>query len=320
MTPKEISKHAFTRLQLTLLSSALLLGALAVLAGIACAQESGQKTFPSPQDAGKALFDAAKSGDKAALEAVLGASSASLISSGDAVEDKNTRDTFVEHYEQMNRWTKATNGEEILILGAENWPFPIPLKKSAAGAWYFDTASGVKEILFRRIGRNELAAMRVCEALAYAQSDYASQTHDGDSVKQYAQQIISDSGKQNGLYWKVAEGEPESPIGPLVAYATAKGYGGQHGSPQPFYGYFYRVLTEEVNAKGETQSFVVNGKMTGGFAVLAFPAEYRNSGVMTFVIDDKGILYEKDLGENTTDVANSLRAFNPHGWKIVTEE
>jgi hypothetical protein len=293
---------------------------MVLFTGIACAQEPGQKTFASAQDAGKALYAAAKSEDKAALEAVLGASSASIISSGDEVEDKNTRDIFIQRYEQMNRWTKEINGEETLILGAENWPFPIPLKKNVAGAWYFDTTSGVKEILFRRIGRNELAAMRVCEALADAQEQYFSQTHDGESVNQYAQKFVSDPDKQNGLYWKVAEGETESPIGPLVAYAAGRGYGGQHDTPQPFHGYFYRILTGEVNAKGESKSFLVDGKMTGGFALIAFPAEYRNSGVTTFVITDKGILYERDLGEKTADAANSMTAFNPKGWRIVTED
>ena len=307
------------RWQSKFMSPALLLASLLLFAGIACAQEAEQKTFANPQNAGKALYDAAKSGDKTAVEAVLGASSATILSSGDEVEDKNTRDTFVERYEQMNRWAKEINGDETLILGAENWPFPIPLKKGTAGTWYFDTKAGVQEILFRRIGRNELAAIRVCRALADAQSEYFSQTHDGDAVRQYAQKFISDPGKQDGLYWKVAEGETESPIGPLVAYAAGKGYTGQQDTAQPFHGYLYRLLTGRVNAKGETKSFLVDGKMTGGFAMLAFPAEYRNSGVMTFVIDDKGILYEKDLGQKTADVANSLKAFNPKGWRVVTE-
>jgi Protein of unknown function (DUF2950) len=308
------------------MSAALLLASLVLFAGIAFTQEAGQKTFANAQAAGEALYNAAKSEDKAAksedkaaVEGVLGASSASIISSGDEVEDKNTRDTFIERYEQMNRWAKEINGEQTLILGAENWPLPIPLKKDAAGVWYFDTKTGVQEILFRRIGRNELAAIRVCRALADAQNEYFSQTHDGDAVKQYAQRFISDPGKQNGLYWKVAEGETESPIGPLVAYAAGQGYGGEHNAPQPFHGYLYRILTERVNAKGAATSFLVGGKMTRGFAMLAFPAEYRNSGVMTFVIDDKGVVYEKDLGQKTADVANSLKAFNPKGWRVVTE-
>lgn len=202
----------------------------------------------------------------------------------------------------------------------ENWPFPIPLKRNAGGAWYFDTQAGVKEILFRRIGENELAAMRVCQALAGAQNEYFSQTHDGDQVKQYAPKLISNPGKQDGLYWKASEGATESPIGPLAAYATGQGYGGQHDTPQPFHGYFYRILTGRVDAKGETKSFLVDGKMTGGFAILAFPAEYRNWGIMTFVIDNKGIVYERDLGDRTADVANSLTAFDPKTWRSITTD
>ena len=293
--------------------------ALLFLFGVACAQEPGQKTFSNPQDAGKALYDAGKSGDKAAIEAVLGASSASIISSGDEVEDKNNRDLITQRYEQMNRWAKEINGNETLILGAENWPYPIPLKKDAAGTWYFDTKAGIKEILFRRIGKNELAAIRVCHALADAQDEYFRQAHDGDSVNQYAQKVISDPGKQNGLYWKVAEGETESPIGPLVAYATGKGYGGQHDTPQPFHGYYYRMLTAQgANAKGGAKSYIVDGKMTGGFAFVAYPAEYRNSGVMTFIVAQDGTVYEKDLGPQTADLASQMKAYNPDKtWKVA---
>src|SRR5271165_5332078 len=303
-------------------SAVVLLTLLVLFAGIALAQEPGQKTFANSQDAGKALYDAAKSGDKPAIEAVLGASSSSVLSSGDEVEDKNTRDLFTRRYEQMNRWAKEINGNETLILGAENWPYPIPLKKDAAGTWYFDTKSGVKEILFRRIGKNELAAIRVCDALADAQDEYFSQTHDGDPVKQYAQKVISDPGKQNGLYWKTAEGETESPIGPLVAYATGQGYGGQHDTPQPFHGYYYRMLTAQgANAKGGAKSYIVDGKMTGGFAFVAYPAEYRNSGVMTFVVGQDGTVYEKDLGPQTADLAKQMKAYNPDKtWKLVWSE
>jgi len=310
------------RWQSKFIGAALLLASLVLFTGIVCAQEPGQKTFANAQDAGKALYDAAKSADKPAIEAVLGASSVSIISSGDEVEDKNGRDRFTQRYEQMNRWAKEINGNETLILGAENWPFPIPLKKDAAGAWYFDTKAGVKEILFRRIGKNELAAIRVCDALADAQDEYFSQTHDGDSVKQYAQKVISDPGKQNGLYWKTAEGETESPIGPLVAYATGQGYGGQHDTPQPFHGYYYRMLTAQgANAKGGAKSYIVDGKMTGGFAFVAYPAEYRNSGVMTFVVGPDGTVYEKDLGPQTADLAKQMKAYNPDKtWKPVWSE
>src|SRR5271157_780464 len=309
------SKGACMRWQSKFIGAALLLASLVLFTGIVCAQEPGQKTFANAQDAGKALYDAAKSADKPAIEAVLGASSASILSSGDEVEDKNGRDRFTQRYEQMNRWAKEINGNETLILGAENWPFPIPLKKDAAGTWYFDTKAGLKEILYRRIGRNELAAIRVCDALADAQDEYFSQK------QEYAQKVISDPGKQNGLYWKTAEGETESPIGPLVAYATGEGYGGQHDTPQPFHGYYYRVLTAQgVNVKGGAKSYIVDGKMTGGFAFVAYPAEYRNSGVMTFLVDTQGVIYEKDLGPKTAEIAAAMTAFNPDKtWRVVEQ-
>ncbi len=286
---------------------------LVLFAGIALAQEQGQKTFANPQDAGKALYDATKSGDKSAVEAVLGPTSAGIISSGDEVEDKNNRDFFTQRYEQMNRWAKEINGSQLLFIGPENWPFPIPLTKDAAGTWYFDSKVGVKEILFRRIGKNELAAIRTCHVLADAQDEYFSQK------QQYAQHVMSEPGQQNGLYWKTAEGEPESPIGPLVAYATAKGYGGQHDTPQPYYGYFFHTLTAQgAHVKGGAKSYIVDGKMTGGFAYIAWPAEYRNSGVMTFLVGPDGVVYEKDLGPKTADVAKAITAYNPDKtWRVA---
>src|SRR5271166_3079398 len=310
------------RSQSKFLSAVVLLTSLFLFAGITLAQDPGQKTFANPQDAAKALYDAGKSGDKAALGAVLGASSSSILSSGDEVEDKNNLNFFTQRYEQMNRLAKEINGEETLYIGAENWPFPVPLKKDAAGTWYFDTPTGVQEILYRRIGKNELAAIRVCSVLADAQNEYFGQTHDGDSVKQYAQKFASDPGKQNGLYWKAAEGQPESPVGPLVAYATGEGYGGQHDTPQPFHGYFYRMLTAQgANVKGGAKSYIVDGKMTGGFAFVAYPAEYRNSGVMTFIVNQDGTVYEKDLGPQTADLAKQMKAYNPDKtWKPVWSE
>ncbi len=310
------SKGAFMRWQSKLFSAVVLMAALALLAGVAYAQEPGEKTFATPQEAGKALYDAAKAADKDAIVAVLGASSASVVSSGDEVADKTTRDRFTERYEQMNRWAKEINGNQTLIIGAENWPFPIPLKKDAAGTWYFDTKAGLKEILFRRIGKNELAAIRVCNVLADAQDEYFSQK------QEYAQKFASDPGKQNGLYWKADEGQPESPVGPLVAYATGEGYGGQHDTPQPFHGYFYRTLTAQgASVKGGAKSYIVDGKMTGGFAFVAYPAEYRNSGVMTFLVNQDGTVYEKDLGPKTADLAKQMKAYNPDKtWKAVWSE
>ena len=292
--------------------SAVLLFSMVVFSAMAWAQEPGQKTFANAQDAGKALYEAVKSDDKAAMEGVLGTASASILSSGDDVQDKNNRNIFVQRYEQMNRWAKEINGNQILFVGAENWPFPIPLK-SAGNMWYFDTKPGVEEILFRRIGKNELATIRVCKVLAVAQNEYFSQK------QHYAEKFMSSEGEQNGLYWKVPEGEIESPIGPLVAYATGEGYGGQHDTPQPFHGYLYRILTSQgAHAKGGAKNYIVNGKMTGGFAFIAWPAEYRNSGVMTFVIDKDGVVYEKDLGAKTADLVKQMKAYNPDKtWKAV---
>jgi Protein of unknown function (DUF2950) len=300
-----------------LIKTALFAISLFFGAAVANAQEPGQKTFASPQDAGNALYEAVKSGDKAATLAVLGQSSASVISSGDEVQDKNNGEFFTKRYEQMNRWAKEVNGNQTLYIGAENWPFPIPLK-SNAGRWYFDTKAGAQEILFRRIGKNEMAAIRVCEVLAEAQHDYFDETHDGDTVHQYAQKFASDEGKQNGLYWKVAEGQPESPVGPLVAYATGEGYGGEKTAAQPFHGYYYRMLKGQgANVKGGAKSYIVDGKMTGGFAFVAYPAEYRNSGVMTFLVDATGVVYQKDLGANTADLAKQMKDYNPNPTWVV---
>ena len=281
------------------------------------AQEEGQKTFASPADASKALYDAAKSGNMAAVEAVLGASSKSFISSGDSVADQKNMDAFLRGYEQMNRWGKEINGDQTLFLGAKNWPFPIPLKKDAAGQWYFDTKAGVEELLYRRVGHNEYAAIRVCGILADAQLEYFAGLHDGDAVHQYAQKLISDPGKQNGLFWKAAGGESESPIGPLVAYAAGEGYK-EKGAP--FHGYFFHILTAQgAQAPGGAKSYIAGGKMTGGFALLAYPAEYRNSGVMTFLVDSKGVIYEKDLGPQTAELAKAITSFNVDStWRTVS--
>ncbi len=294
-----------------LMASTLLLGTVS-------AQESGQKTFAAPADASKALYDAVKSGDKSAMEGVLGASSAPILSSGDPVQDQKNGDNFIRRYEQMSRWGRETNGDETLFMGAENWPFPVPLKKNAAGQWYFDSKAGVEEVLYRRIGNNELATIRVCKALADAQDEYFSETHDGDTVHQYAQKFISDPGKQNGLYWKTAEGEPESPIGPVFEYAAAEGY---TKKADPFHGYYYRILTAQgAAAPGGAHSYIVDGKMTKGFAFIAYPAEYRNSGVMTFVVNLNGVIYEKDLGPKTDDLAKAMTAINPDNtWRAVSE-
>jgi Protein of unknown function (DUF2950) len=298
----------------------LMLTSLLLFSACLIAQEAGQKTFATPQDAGKALFEAVQSTGTQDDLAVLGSSAASLVSSGDPVQDNNNRETFLKRYQQMNRWAAETNGDETLYIGAENWPFPIPLKKTSSGQWYFDTKSGEQEILFRRIGKNEINAIEVCIALADAQHEYFQQLHDGSTVHQYAQRIISEEGKQNGLYWKVAGDQPESPIGPLVAHATAQGYGGT-GKPEPFHGYYFRTLKAQgANAPGGAKNYVVDGNMTGGFAFVAYPAEYRNSGVMTFLVDESGVVYQKDLGADTTSVAKDITAYNPDKTWVTAGE
>ena len=278
-----------------------------------------QKTFASPDDAAKALVDAAKSENRDAMLAVFGPGSADIIYSGDATADKAAFEGFVSDYNAMHRWRKLDNGSELLLTGADNKTFPIPAKKNDAGQWYFDTAAGKDEILARRIGRNEMAAIDVLAATAQAQAQYFSQHHDG--VKQYAQKFISEEGKQNGLYWQSPEGQPKSPLGPAVAFATGEGYKLQPNQHVPFHGYYFYMLTRQgADAKGGAKDYIVNGKMTGGFAVLAYPAQYADSGIMTFIINQAGVVYEKDLGKTTADVATAITEFNPDkSWKPVEE-
>jgi hypothetical protein len=215
----------------------------------------------------------------------------------------------VQAYQVMNRWRKLSDGSELLLVGADNQAFPIPLK-NAASHWYFDAAAGKEEILARRIGRDEIVAIDVCGALADAQAEYFSQRHDG--VKQYAQKFISDAGRQNGLYWQSPEGTPASPLGPLVAFATEEGLQIKQSSAQPFFGYYFRRLEMQgPAAKGGAKSYVANGKMTGGFAYVAYPAKYGDTGIKTFIVSQDRVVCEKDLGKDTTDVAKSLTEFNP---------
>lgn len=219
----------------------------------------------------------------------------------------------------MHRWRKLKDGTLVLNIGAENYPFPFPLLKSPSGQWYFDSNSAKQEILARRIGDNELSAIDVLNAMAEAQSDYFSQTHDGSQVHQYAQKFISDDGKQNGLYWETTGDQPESPLGPLAAYASAEGYTNKTKTSQPFHGYLYRIFTKQGDQVQEgARDYIVDGNMTGGFAILAYPAEYAVSGVMSFLINEDGTVLEKDFGDMTTEVAKAISEFNPDGtWAPV---
>jgi Protein of unknown function (DUF2950) len=271
------------------------------------AQQAGQKTFSSAEEASKALVTAAQSKDEKAMLEILGSDGKEIVSSGDDAEDAESRINFVKRYEQMHRLVKEPDGTTILYIGAHNWPTPIPLMNKG-NVWYFDTDAGKKEILYRRVGRNEMSAIRVCQELVMAQKEYAAQ-HDGE----YAQKIYSDKGQHNGLYWKPASGEPKSPIGPLVAAAVSTGDAKDKDSeapPTPFRGYYFHILVGQKNGPGGTKSYMVNGKMTGGFAFVAYPAEYRSSGVMTFVVGDDGVVYEKDLGKKTEAVAKTMKQYD----------
>jgi hypothetical protein len=267
--------------------------------------QAGQQTFPSAAEAAEALAAALKSDDQAALAKILGPTAKEIISSGDDAEDKDDRAQFVEKYQRMHRMVTEPDGTTTLYIGAENWPTPIPLMQSS-GAWYFDTAAGKSEILYRRVGKNELTAIQVCRELVDAEKEYDAQARDGEASPQYAQSFFSDTGKHNGLYWEASGSEDASPIGPLVAAASAEDANAQ--KLEPFNGYYFKLLKGEIRA-GVRHSYLVDGKMTGGFAFIAYPAEYRSSGVMTFLVNQDGIVYEKDLGPRTAQLAKTLTRY-----------
>ena len=279
--------------------------------------QAAQNVFATPDDAASALVAAAKSSNGDDVLAVLGPGSKDVVSSGSPAKDKADMAGFVSDYNTMHRWRKLPDGSEILITGTDNKTFPLPLKKNASGQWSFDVQAGKQEILARQIGRDELAAIDICQVIADAQQQYFSQPHDG--AKQYAQRFISDDGKQNGLYWPESNGQAKSPLGPLIAFASAQGFKVQPNQHAPFYGYYFAILDKQgADAKGGAKDYVVNGKMTGGFAVLAYPATYRQSGVMTFILNQNGPLLEKDLGNNTDQVASAMTEFNPDKtWTVV---
>ncbi|MFZ0479966.1 MAG: DUF2950 domain-containing protein [Terriglobales bacterium] len=280
------------------------------------AQQPGQRTFSSPEDASNALVTAAQSNDEKAMLDILGPDGKRVVSSGDDTEDAESRANFARKYQEMHRLVKEPDGTTTLVIGAENWPTPIPLVHKG-NTWYFDTEAGKKEILYRRIGRNEMSAIRVCQELAAAEKEYSTQRGE------YAPKIFSDEGQHNGLYWKAADGEPQSPIGPLVAAAVAEGYvKGQAGSPTPYRGYYFHALTGQgKDASGGAKSYIVNGKMTEGFAFVAYPAEYKSSGVMTFIVGDDGVVYQKDLGKKTEALAKAIKRYNPDSnWQKVEEQ
>lgn len=281
------------------------------------AEKSGEsssepKTFASPAAAGAALLEAAKSGDENGLLAIFGADGKEILFSGDSVKDDNLRKSFVTKYSQMNRWSKNKAGAEILFVGADNYAFPIPLEQKTPGKWSFNTAAGKDEVLARRIGDGELTAIGVLTEIANAQQEYFGQAH------QYAQKIVSDDGQHNGLYWPAAQGEPSSPLGPLADVAQSLGYS-RSDKAQPFNGYRYRILNQQGDtAKSGDKDSTADGDSAGGFAVVAYPATYKNSGIMTFLVGTDGVVYQKDLGDKTAETAAAITDYNPKdGWTVV---
>ena len=288
----------------------------AVLA-LAMAAAHAQQSFKTAEEAADALVSAAKTGDRKAVLTVLGQKGADIVSSGDPVADASARNRVIEAYNAKHQMAMEGTDKAVLIIGHEDWPFPIPLVRKD-GTWWFDTAAGREEILYRRIGRNELSAIQACLAYVDAQQEYAERGIAGNGV--YAQRIVSGPGKNDGLYWPAQPSEDDSPLGELAASAASEGYRvGQQRAP--YHGYYYKVLTRQgPNAAGGALDYIVRGRMIGGFALVAYPAEYRNSGVMTFLVNHRGDVYEKDLGPNTAHIVAGITAFNPDNtWRRVTD-
>ena len=278
-----------------------------------------QKGFATARDGVNAFLAALKSDNEKELLTIFGEEARDLISSGDPVSDKEDHERFIAKYEQKNAMVEE--GEQmILIIGEHDWPFPIPLVKKG-DQWFFDTQEGKEEILNRRIGKNELDTIQTMLAIVDAQLEYAMEDHDEDGLREYARKFKSDPGKKNGLFWETQEGEKPSPLGPLVAEARKAGYGEEKstGDPSPYNGYYYRMLTAQGNhAPGGAFNYMVKEKLIGGFAVIAYPAVYGNSGIMTFMVNHEGVVYEKDLGKDTAKIGDEWETFDPDpGWKKI---
>jgi hypothetical protein len=280
---------------------------------------SAQQDFKTPDEAASALASAAKAGDRKAIVTVLGPDGQDIVSSGDEVADVATRQKFIAAYDAKHQIAMEGDNKATLVIGQEDFPLPIPLVRKD-GSWRFDTAAGREEILFRRVGRDELDAIQSCLAYVDAQNEYAETDRTGAGANTYAQRIISEPGKKDGLYWPTSQGEDASPLGELIAEATAQGYR-PGGGRTPFHGYYFKILTKQgPAAPGGELDYIVRGKMIGGFALVAYPAEYRNSGVMTFIVNHTGNVFQKDLGADTAKLAERMTSFNPdQSWTKVTD-
>jgi hypothetical protein len=308
-------KYIFGWFSILVALAVLLTGSIALGEATPVAQE--QKTFSSPEEAVKALVTAARNNEGDELIAIFGPAGRDLLSSGDAVADKQRREQFVKAFDEKNDLV-AEKGEMVIVVGKNDWPFPIPLVKKGE-TWSFDTEKGKDELLNRRIGQDELSTIQTMLAIVDAQREYAMKDVDGDGILEYAEKFRSDPGKRNGLYWKTKEGEEPSPLGELVASARAEGYAatGSNDEPVPYHGYYFRMLKRQgEHAPGGALDYVVRGSQIGGFAVVAYPAAYGNSGVMTFVVNHDGVVYEKNLGEDTAETAKAMKDYDPGpGWE-----
>ena len=308
------------RLRPVLLCTLLGLATSAPPRALAATPTPEGRHFTAPEEAVAALVTATKADDEKAMLAIFGTDAKPLISSGDPVADRAAFGRFIERYEESSKLIKPSDSEVVLEVGKDAWPFPIPLVKDSAG-WRFDTAAGKEEILNRRIGENELSAIQSCLAYVDAQREYYSRNPDGDPLLHYARRLQSTDGKRNGLYWPTAPGEPESPFGPLFAERASEGYETKTADePRPYHGYLFRILEEQgPHAEGGAYGYRAKGKLIGGFAMDAYPAKYAASGVMTFLVNHDGVVFEKDLGPHTTELARKMKRFDPdESWKRVS--
>lgn len=301
----------------------IVLTAIAIFTGFtvsaAWAQGPGQTTFATPAAACAALVKAVEDKDQDALRGLLGPTANELITGGDDIEDRSHQSQFVKKYREMHRLVREPNGTTTLYVGAENWPVPIILR-NRTNHWYFDPVASRSEILYRRVGRNELAAIQACRDLVAAQLQYFAAQPEG-GVRHFASRFNSEPTKRNGLYWKISDNEPESPIGHWLSLASSDESAGPTVKPRPFRGYYFRIVDRQgPSAPGGSKSYLANGRMTGGFAFVAYPAEYRSSGVMTFLVSQNGIVYQKDLGKQTAARARKMTSFDPdRTWKKVDQ-
>jgi Protein of unknown function (DUF2950) len=292
---------------------------IGALSCAACSRPGPQRTFRTPEDAVRTLTDTTKAGKLDELITIFGEDGKDLVASSDPATARKNRQVFTAAVAERWRLEDQGSGGKVLVIGNEDWPFPVPLVKDG-NDWRFDTAAGKEEVLTRRIGRNELAVIQICHTYVTAQRIYAQHGHDGKPAGLYAKTFASDQGKQNGLYWPASHGQKRSPLGDLVAQAAAEGRSvGGGGQPSPFFGYYFRILTAQgPAAPGGAKDYVSNGELSGGFALVAWPAQYDATGIMTFIVNHDGVVHEQALGPDTDKVARAMTAYNPDAsWSPV---